>query len=111
MKGMITPGMLPRSYLDHPANNLGSDRYVERGDFLRLNSLTASYRFRGTRFQQIGIDDLEFGINLRKVWTLTRYSGQDPEIPQRMEDPFWFGRDDGQSPSPRVYSVFMNLRF
>jgi hypothetical protein len=24
------PGMLPRAYLNNPANNLGSDRYVER---------------------------------------------------------------------------------
>ena len=43
IQGQDEPGMIPRAYMDHPANNLGSDRYVEDGDFLRLNNLTFSY--------------------------------------------------------------------
>jgi TonB-linked SusC/RagA family outer membrane protein len=106
------PGMIPRAYMNHPANNLGSDRYVEKGDFIRLNNITASYRLNNPSMLPGNlVDELELGINLRKLWTLTNYSGQDPEIPQSMQDPFWFGRDNGQTPSPRVYSVFLNVRF
>ncbi len=105
------PGILPRAYLNNPANNLGSDRYVEKGDFIRLNNLTASYSFKRSAIQRIGIDDLELGLNLKKVWTLTNYTGQDPEIGQRMTDPFWFGQDNGMSPNPNVYSMFINIRF
>ena len=39
VQGQDEEGMLPRAYLNHPANNLGSDRYVETGDYLRLNNL------------------------------------------------------------------------
>ena len=36
VQGQNEPGMLPRAYMNHPANNLGSDRYVEQGDFLQV---------------------------------------------------------------------------
>ncbi len=42
-EGQDEEGMLPRAYLGHPANNLGSDRYVENGDFLRFVSLVINY--------------------------------------------------------------------
>jgi hypothetical protein len=104
-------GMLPRAYFGHPASNLGSDRYVERGDFLKLNALSGSYRVKRETARRIGVEGVELGFNMRKIWTLTRYTGQDPEIPQRMQNPFWFGKDDGQTPSPRVYTVYMNFNF
>jgi TonB-linked SusC/RagA family outer membrane protein len=104
--------ILPRAYYLHPANNLGSDRYVEAGDFLRLNNVTLTYGFRNNNFtRRLNIDALELSINLRKILTWTNYSGQDPEIPQRMEDPFWFGTDNGLTPTPRIYSIIANLRF
>ncbi|MFC2111639.1 SusC/RagA family TonB-linked outer membrane protein [Bacteroidota bacterium] len=104
--------ILPRAYYLHPANNLGSDRFVEPGDFLRLNNVTVTYGFRNNNFtRRLNIDALEVSVNLRKVLTWTNYSGQDPEIPQRMEDPFWFGTDNGLTPTPRIYSLIFNLRF
>jgi hypothetical protein len=43
-QGQQEAGLLPRAYMNHPGNNLGSDRYVERGDFLRLNNVNLAYR-------------------------------------------------------------------
>ncbi len=105
-------GMLPRAYLDHPANNLGSSRYVESGSFLRLNNLSISYTFDPSVASKLRVDNLELGANLRKIWTLTGYTGQDPEISQRIgDDPFWFGTDNGMTPPPMVFSGFLNLSF
>ncbi|HKK61893.1 MAG TPA: SusC/RagA family TonB-linked outer membrane protein, partial [Bacteroidales bacterium] len=39
VEGQDEPNMLPKAYMNHPANNLGSDRYVEKGDFVRLNNV------------------------------------------------------------------------
>ena len=104
--------ILPRAYLYHPANNLGSDRYVEPGDFLRLNNVTFGYALRGKEInRRLNIELIEISINLRKVLTFTSYTGQDPEISQRMEDPFWFGTDNGLTPTPRIYSLIFNVRF
>ncbi len=42
-EGQDEENMLPRAYMGHKANNLGSDRYVEDGDFIRLNNLSFRY--------------------------------------------------------------------
>ncbi len=110
-EGDNEPNMLPRAYMDSPANNLGSDRYVEPGDFLRLNNLSLEYSLDKKFVERIGLNMLEVGINLRKIWTLTNYSGQDPEISQTVDDPFWFGTDNGITPTPAVYSFYVNIMF
>jgi TonB-linked SusC/RagA family outer membrane protein len=110
-EGDNAEGVLPRAYLDHPANNLGSSRYVEDGTFLRLNNVSISYQFNPELASKLKVDNLELGLNLRKIWTLTDYSGQDPEISQNIDDPFWFGTDNGITPPPNVYSAFLNIMF
>ncbi len=111
-QGVDNPNMLPRAYYLHPANNLGSDRYVEAGDFLRLNNVTFGYSLRNNGFtKRINVEAIEVSINLRKILTFTNYSGQDPEISQVMEDPFWFGTDNGLTPTPRLYSAIITVKF
>ena len=110
--GQDEKGMLPRAYLNHPCNNLGSDRYVERGDFLRLNSINLSYRFDSKKIKQrFKINSLDLGVTLRNVLTLTNYSGQDPEIGRVGRNPFFLGRDNARTPPPRMFSVRVNLNF
>ncbi|KPK80259.1 MAG: hypothetical protein AMS27_17240, partial [Bacteroides sp. SM23_62_1] len=110
-QGQNEPGMLPRAFLDHPANNLGSDRYVENGDFLRLVNLTLSYNVPKEFCEKLHIRSLDIGITMRRVVTFTRYSGQDPEISQEIEDPFWFGTDQARTPPPKAYTLSMALGF
>jgi hypothetical protein len=110
-QGQNEPGMLPRAYLDHPANNLGSDRYVEKGDFLRMVNLTFSYNVPKHICQKLRIKALDIGVTMRRIVTLTNYSGQDPEIPQRMEDPFWFGMDKATTPPPKAFTLSLGLGF
>jgi TonB-linked SusC/RagA family outer membrane protein len=110
-QGQEEPGLLPRAYLDHPANNLGSDRYVERGDFLRLVNLTFSYNIPKSLCRRLRISSLDVALTMRRIFTLTGYSGQDPEIPQLVEDPFWFGTDKATTPPPRAYTLNFGLGF
>jgi hypothetical protein len=110
-KGQNEEGMLPRAYLFHPANNLGSDRYVEAGDYLRLINMTISYSLPKPVIMKLRIRSLDFAITMRRIFTLTNYSGQDPEIPQDIEDPFWFGTDKARTPPPKAYTFSMALGF
>ncbi len=100
------PGILPRAYLGHPANSLGSDRFVEDGDFLRLNSINLRYSIPGQISKKVGLNKIDVQLSARKLYTLTNYTGQDPEIP-RKSDPFWMGADDGGAPSPT--SIYLTL--
>ncbi len=109
--GQDFPGMLPRAYQNSRANNLGSDRYVENGDFLRLNSLSINYSFGKKVLNMLHLRSLRVGFIGRKLYTFTRYTGQDPEIKTRMTNPFWFGTDDGLVPPPKIYSISINVGF
>ena len=111
IQGQDEEGMIPRAYMNHPANNLGSDRYVENGDFFRLNNLTFSYMLPRETCSRIGFKSLDFAITLRKIVTFTYYTGQDPEIPQTGDDPFWFGTDDARTPIPKSYVFSISAGF
>lgn len=108
--GDEAPDLLPRAYMAHPANNLGSDRYVEDGSFIRLNNLLVKYAIPKNFSQKYGIAKMEAALTMRKVWTLTRYSGLDPEIP-RGSDPFWVGIDDAKTPPPQRITLSLMIDF
>ena len=110
-QGQNEPDMLPRAYLDHPANNLGSDRYVEDGDFLRLLNMTLSYKLPKSICNRLRVQNLQAGVTARRLITFTGYSGQDPEIPQEIDDPFWFGTDKARTPPPKSITVSMQVGF
>lgn len=109
--GQDFPGMLPRAYLNHPANNLGSDRYVENGDFIRLNSLSLSYSFGKNMLKRLNMRSFEVSLIGRKLLTFTNYTGQDPEIRTNIDDPFWFGTDNGLVPPPSIYAINFMMGF
>ncbi len=111
IQGQDEENMIPRAYMDHPANNLGSERYVENGDFLRLNNMTFSYRLSRETCSRIGLKSLDFAISMRKILTFTNYTGQDPEIPQTGDDPFWFGTDKARTPVPKSYVFSISAGF
>jgi TonB-linked SusC/RagA family outer membrane protein len=111
VQGQNTPNMLPRAYMNSPANNLGSDRYVERGDFLRLLNVMVGYRFKQEFCQKLNLRSLVLTLSARKILTITNYSGQDPEIGTDASNPFWIGEDKAETPPPRVYTFSLSVGF
>ncbi|HET6560213.1 MAG TPA: SusC/RagA family TonB-linked outer membrane protein [Prolixibacteraceae bacterium] len=105
IQGQNEAGMLPRAYLDHPANNLGSDRYVERGDFLRLNNVKFGYRLKQSLCNKMNLQSVNLSVSARKLFTVTNYSGQDPEVGQNAADPFWIGADYANTPPPKMVTI------
>jgi hypothetical protein len=111
VQGQNEEGMLPRAYMNHPANNLGSDRYVEKGDFVRLNSMKIGYELSKNMCTKIGIRRANLALSGRKLMTFTNYSGQDPEIGQDASNPFWMGVDNARTPPPKVYTFSIAIGF
>ncbi len=110
-EGQNDPGMLPRAYLYHPANNLGSDRYVEDGDFLRLNYITLRYALKREVCKRFKIKSFNIAFTMRKLLTITNYSGQDPEVPQISDNPFWVGADRARTPPPKAFTLSIAVGF
>ena len=78
---------------DNPASNIPrsrangtevySSRVVEDGSFLRLKNVSLGYTLPGRSLRKAGISNLRFYVSADNVWTLTGYSGPDPEVSTR----------------------------
>jgi hypothetical protein len=65
-------------------NNSGSsskgDLYYYDANFLRLKDITLSYKFSESVLNRTKFNSLELSMNLRDIYTLTKFPGDDPEI-------------------------------
>ena len=111
VQGQQEEGLLPRAYMNHPANNLGSDRYVEKGDYMRLNNIKLSYMLSNELCRKLGVRKANIALSARKLYTWTAYSGQDPEIGQDASDPFWIGVDYARTPPPKIITLSVGVGF
>ncbi len=58
---------------------LNSDLFITDASFLRLKTLTLSYQFEEDFFKKIGIKDCRISLHAQNLFTLTNYSGLDPQ--------------------------------
>jgi TonB-linked SusC/RagA family outer membrane protein len=77
-EGDIT--MVPRAVYQQGYNWLPSDRYVEDGSFLRLKYIQLSYSVPTKMIKKLKLNQVNLYCNLNNLFTLTNYSGVDPEI-------------------------------
>lgn len=70
---------IPRAVIGDPNGNIDvSDRFVENGDYLRLNNLQIGYNLPSKICKAIDIDNLRFYVGATRLFTLTNYKGYDP---------------------------------
>jgi len=61
-------------------NNSVSSRLIEDGSYVRLKNLSLGYTIPNDITSQVGISRLRFYVAGTNLWTLTDYSGLDPEV-------------------------------
>ncbi|MBQ8308099.1 MAG: hypothetical protein IJX56_04800, partial [Alistipes sp.] len=60
-----------------------SSRVVEDGSFLRLRNVSLGYTLPSKVTRKMRISSMRFHISADNIWTLTNYSGPDPEVSTR----------------------------
>lgn len=90
-KSYLETGFQSRQYL--------SDYYVENASFLKMDNLTIGYNV-GKIAQKA---NLNITGMIQNVFTITKYSGVDPEVPGGMDNSFY--------PRPRIFSLSLGLQF
>lgn len=98
-----------------PTNsNTVSTRYLEDGDYIRLNNATLSYNLRPDRVGLQGLfRNLELTLTGQNLFTITKYSGYDPEVNtgSSISGIQTFGIDRFTYPTARTFSLGLNLSF
>jgi hypothetical protein len=84
----------------------GSDFWLEKGDFLRLENLTAGYTldFKKTKY----LEAVRLSITGNNLLLITDYSGIDPEL--NFSGGNGFGGDNGIYPRTRSFVVGLNVQ-
>lgn len=87
--------------------------YLEKGSFLRCKSMVLGYSLPSARLKNIGIDRLRLYIQSANLFTITKYTGLDPELTTSdLRDNTNFGIDFGNFPSnQKTWLVGVNLSF
>lgn len=80
-RGEGTSNSVPRATTTDPNNNQRvSDRYVEDGSYIRIKNLTFGYSLAPSLMQKINFRQLRVYASAQNLFTLTKYSGFDPEV-------------------------------
>jgi len=109
-----TSTKIPRaSFSDPNDNDRISDRYIEDGSYIRLKNLTLGYTVPKPFLQRFKIENIRLYCNIQNLWTLTKYTGYDPEVGASTQDStgLTYGLDNGRYPSPTMYSFGLNITF
>jgi TonB-dependent starch-binding outer membrane protein SusC len=73
--GQTTPALDPNHNYQQP-----SSYFVENGSYLKLKNLQIGYTFSNSLFTRAGVKGARLFVMANNVFTLTKYSGLDPEI-------------------------------
>ncbi len=87
-----------------------SSRFMEDGSYLRLKNLSLGYSVPSEVTRKWNITKLRFYISGQNLWTITDYSGYDPEINSRAGN-LARGFDYGGYPTAKTYTLGLNLSF
>jgi TonB-linked SusC/RagA family outer membrane protein len=82
---------------------------VEDGSFLRINNITLGYTLPANWTDKIFIKRFRVYATVNNLYTLTRYSGYDPEVDTRRSTPLTPGVDYSAYPRSTSYIFGLNL--
>ncbi len=103
---------IPRfSSLDGNQNNRMSDRWIEDATYLRIQNIALSYNLPQAWAKKAFLQQAKIYFNVQNVYTFTKYSGYDPEIGAFNQSSLLQNIDRGRYPTPRTYTVGLNLSF
>ena len=71
---------VPRYALANTYNNFHSSRFIEDGSYLRLKNVAFGYNLPQRWLNKVRVNNARLYATAVNLWTLTSYSGADPEV-------------------------------
>ncbi|MHB9056892.1 MAG: SusC/RagA family TonB-linked outer membrane protein [Paludibacteraceae bacterium] len=110
--GEGTSNRWPRLTAGTNANYMNlSDIFIENADYFKCQNITVGYDFKHI-LPSMPLSQARLYFTAQNLFTITGYSGMDPEIGGNSGTDSWARNIDiGFYPSPRTYLVGVNLKF
>jgi hypothetical protein len=96
---------------DNTLNQVPSSAWIEDGSFLRLKNLTVGYTLPVAISSRFSLSKLRAYISSQNLFTITKYTGLDPEIGIQGGNPAFNGVDNGTYPLSRFFTFGLNVTF
>ncbi len=110
-----TDAVLPQLRSNDNISSNPSTYYLEKGGFFRMRNIQLSYAFPKTWLEKAKIANFSAYVQLQNWFTMTNYTGLDPEINLRSSSASGqdrqIGVDEGAYPASRSILVGVNLSF
>ena len=90
-------------------NSLPSEFYIEDGSYFRCKNLQLGYNLPAAFLKKLSINKLRFYAGIQNLFTITNYSGYDPEVSSNAL--FSRGIDSSSYPNARTYTFGFNASF
>lgn len=109
-----TPGQvtdIPRLYQSDNQANVASTRFLEKGDYARVRTITFGYNFNKALLNKWGFENIRFYVQAFNPFTITNYSGLDPDVNYNSFNNIAVGIDNRATPQVRTMTIGANITF
>jgi hypothetical protein len=98
------------SFLDLNYNMRGSDVWIKKGDYFKIGTVQIGYNIDRSLLKTIRLESARVNFSIQNLVTFSSYNKYgDPESSQGSI--LFTGLDTGHYPTPRIYSIGLNVEF
>ena len=96
---------------DNFSGVISNSYYVEKGSFLRARQMQVGFTFPSAMAKKVGVSRARVYLQAQNVFTITNYSGPDPDIGIQGGSDLQMGVDQFRTPAPRTIIFGLNFGF
>jgi len=102
--------MAKLTILDYNYNMRGSDAWVKKGDYFKIDNVQVGYNFDPALLRSVKMEGARLYLSVQNLICISGYNKYgDPEAGHGSV--LFTGLDTGRYPLPRIYSVGLNIQF
>lgn len=109
-----TDAILPQLTSSDQVSILPSTYYLEKGSYFRMKNIQVTYTLPRSLVSRVGLGSARVYVQTQNLFTITNYSGMDPEINLRnysSGNDRQIGVDGGSYPAAKQFLLGLNLSF
>jgi hypothetical protein len=103
--------MIPKINAANYASNLRPSRFMEDGSYMRLKNISLGYNLPASLLSKFKIPSARFYISAQNIWTITNYSGLDPELTGTASNSLTQGIEFFTMPQAKTFMAGFNITF
>jgi TonB-linked SusC/RagA family outer membrane protein len=88
-----------------------SDRWIEDGSYVRIQNISLGYVLPPSLISKTRLSKVRIYANAQNMFVFTKYSNYDPEVGSNNQNPLLQSIDSGRYPTPRLFSVGLDVDF